>query len=356
MRRKSGASIDWRGHAVSLGVGALGGALFFWLKLPLAWMLGSMVFVSAVAMAGLGPQLDRRLRSVMVSILGVFLGSAFSPAVVDQIAQWAVAVAILAGFVVVGSSLCYVFLRKVGGFDPITAYFSSTPGGLGEMVLSSEEMGGDSRKVSLVHTVRVISIILVIPFWFRLVVGADVPSIMPEKPGVDAHTLDWLILIGCAAVGWPLASLCRIPAAALVGPMLVSAGVHLAGLTAVTPPPVPVAAAQLVLGAAVGSRFAGTPLTTIWRVSRLALGTTFLLLGLAVLTTFLFAEAVGIRPEAMILTLSPGGLAEMSLIALALGIDTAFVSTMHICRIMMIVILGPTLFRLGARRMRANSR
>ena len=203
MRRKSGASIDWRGHAVSLGVGALGGALFFWLNLPLAWMLGSMVFVSAVAMAGLGPQLDRRLRSVMVSILGVFLGSAFSPAVVDQIAQWAVAVAILAGFVVVGSSLCYVFLRKVGGFDPITAYFSSTPGGLGEMVLSSEEMGGDSRKVSLVHTVRVISIILVIPFWFRLVVGADVPSIMPEKPGVDAHTLDWLILIGCAAVCRP---------------------------------------------------------------------------------------------------------------------------------------------------------
>ncbi len=356
MIRERPASVDWRGHALALGVGAAGGALFFWLQMPLAWMLGSMIFVSAAAIGGLRPALDRRFRSVMVSILGVFLGSAFSPEVADRMGQWAAALGILTGFVVVGSLLSYVFLRRVGGFDPITAYFSSTPGGLGEMVLASEEMGGDSRKVSLVHTIRVISIILIIPFWFRLVLGADVPSIMPEAPGVDAAPVDWLILVACAALGWPLASLCRVPAAALVGPMILSALVHLLGLTAVTPPPVPVAAAQLVLGAAVGSRFVGTAFSMIWRVASLALGTSVLLLGLAVLITLASADMIGIRPEAMILVLAPGGLAEMSLIALALGIDTAFVSTMHICRIMMIVVLGPSLFRIGARRSRETGR
>lgn len=350
------ASVDWRGHAISLGVGTVGGALFFWLKLPLAWMLGSMVFVSVAAMSGFKPQLDQRFRSVMVSILGVFLGSAFSPAVVDRVGQWAAALVILVCFVILGSCACYVFLRKVGRFDPITAYFSSTPGGLGVMVLASEEMGGDFRKVSLVHTVRVLSIILIIPFWFRLVVGADVPSLMPAKPGIVADNADWLVLVGCAVVGWPLARLCRIPAASLVGPMILSALAHLFALTAVTPPPAPVAAAQLVLGAAVGCRFAGTPLSTIRHVAGLAVASTVVLLSLAVLFTLVFADMIGVQPEAMILVLSPGGLAEMSLIALALGIDTAFVSTMHICRIMIIVVLGPTLFRLGVRRMRATGR
>ena len=46
--------------------------------------------------------------------------------------------------------------------------------------------------------------------------------------------------------------------------MLVSAAIHLAGLTAGKPPGVLIAAAQIVVGAALGSRFSGV------RVSRIA--------------------------------------------------------------------------------------
>ena len=67
------------------------------------------------------------------------------------------------------------------------------------------------------------------------------------------------------------------------------------------------------------------------------------------LLTYIFSDMIGVRHEAMILVLSPGGLAEMSLIALSLGIDTAFVSSMHMFRIMIIVVLGPSLFRIGRR-------
>ena len=45
---------------------------------------------------------------------------------------------------------------------------------------------------------------------------------------------------------------------------------------------------------------------------------------------------------------APGGLAEMSLIALVLSIETAFVATHHMLRIMLIVVLAPIAFkRLG---------
>lgn len=338
-----------QGHAVALLAGGIGGLLFYLLGMPLAWMLGSMVFVTVAALSGQQPQVHFAARGVMIGVLGVFLGSAFNPEVADRIAEWSLALLVLACYVAAGSALVFVYLRRVGGFDRVTAYFASTPGGLGEMVLSAEAMGGDARRVSLVHTIRIITIVLVIPFWFRLVMDVDVPSLMPPTPGVIPHVEDWLILAACAGIGWPLAKLCRIPAAGLVGPMILSAIAHLTGLTAVQPPPPLVAVAQLVIGASVGARFAGTPLRFVWQTARLAIASTAVLLALALLITLTLSDVVGVRPEAMALVLAPGGLAEMSLIALALGVDTAFVSSMHICRIAMIVILGPTLFRLFGR-------
>ena len=56
------------------------------------------------------------------------------------------------------------------------------------------------------------------------------------------------------------------------------------------------------------------------------------------------ATDLGLEP--LILAYSPGGLAEMSMIALALGIETAFVATHHVFRIGLIVITAPLLFRL----------
>jgi uncharacterized membrane protein AbrB (regulator of aidB expression) len=45
------------------------------------------------------------------------------------------------------------------------------------------------------------------------------------------------------------------------------------------------------------------------------------------------------------LVLAPGGLAEMTLVALSLGVDVAFVSTMHLLRIALVVILAPAIFK-----------
>ena len=49
---------------------------------------------------------------------------------------------------------------------------------------------------------------------------------------------------------------------------------------------------------------------------------------------------------AVLLAFAPGGLAEMSLIALALGVDVAYVATHHVVRIFFIVALAPLVFRL----------
>ena len=127
--------------------------------------------------------------------------------------------------------------------------------------------------------------------------------------------------------------------------MLASAAVHMAGLSHSPPPWELVATAQVVIGCAVGSRFSGVPLKQVGATITASVGSTTLML----LTTLVFASVVdastALGRAPLILAYSPGGLAEMSLIALALGIETAFVATHHVFRIGLIVISAPLLFR-----------
>ena len=64
---------------LALVIGAIGGALFHQLDMPLAWMIGAMVFTTGAALCGLKIAMPIGLRSFMVAVLGVMLGSAFTP-------------------------------------------------------------------------------------------------------------------------------------------------------------------------------------------------------------------------------------------------------------------------------------
>ncbi len=61
-------------------------------------------------------------------------------------------------------------------------------------------------------------------------------------------------------------------------------------------------------------------------------------------------QITGLPAVALMLAFSPGGLAEMSLIAIAIGADAAFVATHHVVRIFLIVVIAPLAFKLMRRR------
>jgi uncharacterized membrane protein AbrB (regulator of aidB expression) len=49
---------------------------------------------------------------------------------------------------------------------------------------------------------------------------------------------------------------------------------------------------------------------------------------------------------ALLLAYAPGGFAEMSIVALRLGIDASFISTHQLARIVLAIFIAPLLFRL----------
>ncbi len=337
--------------ALALVIGVAGGALASWLRLPLAWMIGAMVFTTIAAMSGLPVAIPRSFRGVMIAVLGVMLGAAFSPEMAARIPEWWPSLLVLALYCASVTGSLMLYFRMVAGHDWVTSYFSAAPGGLNEMVIVGGEMGGDERTISLIHGSRVLLVVLVIPFGFVLMGGYDRAARPPLGDSFAAMGVaDLAILAGCALLGAYGARALRIPAAFITGPMALSAIVHLTGITASKPPSEMVALAQVVIGVAVGCRFAGVSPARVARTLLEALGSTTIMLAVTLLFALALEPLAATSFAALVLSFAPGGLAEMSLIALALGIDAAFVSTHHIMRIIMVVIAAPLLFRLLRRR------
>jgi membrane AbrB-like protein len=335
-----------RAVALGLGIAAVGGMLAALSGLPLAWMLGALVATTAAALGGARAAVPGGLRTAMVAVLGIMLGSAFTPQIFADLGRWLYAPLVLVLYLALVAAIGLVYFRRLAKYDPITAYFSAMPGGLSEMAVVGEALGGDARTISLVHSVRILLLVLTIPLYFRFVEGLEVPTVVRSASGAELGALDAAILVGCAVVGYVGARRLRLPAAPLVGPMVLSAAVHLSGLTASAPPALVVALAQVVVGGAVGCRFAGLGLGRIWRDLKFGLGSAAGMIALTVALAAATSAVTGSEPFALALALAPGGLAEMSLIALALGADSVFVSAMHILRIAIIVTVAPLAARL----------
>lgn len=331
---------------MALVIGSAGGWLANIAQIPLAWMIGAMTATTLAAVSGLPVAMPRLLRNCMIAVLGVMLGSAFTPEIAQQVGEWGISLSALALYGVVASAACYAYYRRVCGYDKATAYFSAMPGGLSEMILIGSAMGGDTRIISLTHSSRILLVVLALPFAFQVLAGYEPGDRPPVGPPLFALLpQDLAILSVCGVVGFVLARALRLPAAALLGPMLLSAGVHLAGWTVAKPPLELVAAAQVVVGTAVGCRFAGTSATLIMRTMVAAAGGTAVLAVATLAFALAIVQVTELSLKALVLAFAPGGLAEMSLIAIAVGADTAFVATHHIARVILIVVIAPMLFR-----------
>lgn len=341
-----------RSYALALGLGVAGGAVFAYFGLPLAWMIGAMCANTAASMLGWDVKVPRQLRGLMIVVLGVLLGASFTPDLPARVATWWPTMLALFAYVGAATALLFVYFRRLCGYDPITSYFAAAPGGLNEMVTVGGAMGGDERMIALTHACRVLLVVLAIPFYFRIFGGYERPtSLLPAIGGGSISLDDAGLLVVCGVVGVIVAHRLRVPAYAMMGPMVLSAAVHMMGFSVAKPPAILVAIAQVVLGTAIGARFAGTSVRQVRDAMLVSAGGTIALMAMTVVFSLVLGRLTGFKADDVLLAFSPGGLAEMSLVALALHSDAAFVATHHISRILIVVTCAPLVFRLtGLRR------
>jgi membrane AbrB-like protein len=337
-------------QALALAIGGAAGYLANWIGMPLPWMLGPMIATTFASLLGIPVFGPNGLRPVVIPILGVMLGAAINRSVFAHIGDWGVTLAIMVPFLASAAAVSILIYRKIAGYDPVTAYFSAMPGGLNDMLILGTAAGGDERRIALAHASRILVVITCVGLFYGFVLGAR-PGGSGGRPWIamDVLTLsDWLWLGACAVLGVPFGKLLRAPAPNMLGPMVLSAALHLGEVVETAPPTLIIVMAQIVLGTVIGCRFLGATFREVGRDLGLGALSSFAMLLVAVTFAFIASWLTGIHPSQIFLAYSPGGLTEMSLLALAMGQDVAFVSVMHLLRILLVILGAPFVFgRIG---------
>ena len=347
LKRFAPQNFSYRKLLLALVVGFFGGCVFSYFSLPLPWMLGSLVACLIASLFSLPVAVPGKVRPPMLMMVGVVLGSGFSPDMAGNMVQWLPSLGMLLLFVVVTACCCYVYFRRVGGFDHWTAFFAGMPGGLVEMTALGENYGGNGRVIALVHSSRIMIVVLTLPLLLTFVgeqalIGTTRSGASIFETSIDAE----LWLFGTGICGMVLGRLLSLPSPFLMGPMLVSAVVHITGISAFHASWELIAFAQLVLGAALGCSFAGVKKVEILRILQVSIGSTVFLVAASVGCVELLSYMTDGSVVRLLLAYSPGGLTETSLMAIALHVDVAFVATHHVLRVFFVTVSATLVARL----------
>ena len=344
--------VDYPALGLTLALGTAGGAGALLLHLPLALLLGSLVVTGVVAAGGWRPfgraaTLPMKLRSAFVPVIGVSIGGAFTPEVLGQAGAWGPSMLALLLFLPLTHGVGYLVYTR-GGLPRLESFFGSVPGGLIETVQMGEEAGGDVKLITVLQFLRLILTIIFVPLIFMALTGGAVGSasgVTMPAAAVPLTVQEVAVLLAAGVLGFLVGRALRLPAAIMTGPILFSAAAHAAGLVHGVPPAWLVGLTQVVVGCGLGVRFAGTERGMLLRAMRLAVVVAVLSLGIAFGFALALAGWVGEPVAAVFLAFAPGGLAEMSLIALSLQMSVVYVTVHHVARIVVSVIVAK-----GARR------
>ncbi len=331
-----------RSVILSLVLGLIGALLFQWASLPLPWILGPLLFNAVPAGAGIKVWIPEWLKQPMFAVLGALFGASVSPDLAGRITQWLPSIAMILLFVTAVVALVTLYLRKVAGLDWITAYFSATPGSLLAMLALGENYGGDPRTMSLIHLVRVSMTVFSIPLAFSFfgghenLGGLDVDHLDP-----DFGPFEFGILIVFCVAGYFTGRVLRFAVPQLLGPMLLIGATQIMGFDMPNFPAAIIAAAQLIIGSALGATFAGICLREVAATLGHGMGVGILMLTTAVGFALLAQHLTGLPFAALVLAFSPGGFAEMSLIGFSMGIDVTFIITHQVTRYLYVTLVAP---------------
>lgn len=324
----------------TLLLGLVAALICVWLKSPLPWMIGPLLATALCRMSGADLRSPPAARAAGQWVIGTALGLYFTPEVVHIVSSFAayillaVLVAILIGIV------CGWLLHRLSGIDTCTSFFAMAMGGASEMANQGERHGAQVDKVAAAHSLRIMLVVLVIPFGFRLweVHGQD-----PYVQGAKTVVLGGLLLLTVATIcGAVLMRQFDLPNAWVIGPLLVATGLSYAEINLSALPQAVINAGQLLIGISLGTRFHPSFLTTAPRyLASVALCSGLALL-LAALSGMTLAAWSGIHTATALLATAPGGIAEMSLTAKTLQLGVPIVTAFHVTRMVVLVLsIGP---------------
>lgn len=335
--------------AATIVIAAIGGWLFSLTGIPLGWLIGSMLSVVAMSLFKIPVHQPRRIMPFVRASVGTMLGASVTLGVLQSLTVWWPSFVFMVAVMLLGGFVNYQLLRRAFSFGKSESALCSVPGGIAEMILLSETTGGEQWRVAIVHAVRIALAILLIPILIGFIAETEiVRGGGPALPDMEWDDAFWFAV--CIAAGLLSQKLKFIPARIVLVPMLVCGVLHVTGVTDFVVPTQLSNVVQIFIGINVGGRFVGVSTKLLMQVMLAAACVVMVQICFAFGSAIVGAGFLNADPITLALAYSPGGLAEMSLIAIAIGQEVAIIGFHHIARVLGALFTAPLILKSLTRR------
>jgi membrane AbrB-like protein len=277
------------------------------------------------------------------AIIGVTIGSMVAwGTLVDLGTDWP-AVALISVATLVLSVAAGQALRLHRGISAVTAAFSTVAGGASGMTAIAQDLGADDRVVTVVQYLRVLAILLAMPAVVSTVFDASAGSGAAPAGAATTPTTVGFSLVAVVA-GVVVGRVLHLPSPALLGPLLVAAG--LAALPAFDDVGVPAwiqGIAYVLVGVQVGLKFTVESLRMIGRMLPTALLVIAVIVAGSAACGVLLAQLTGVSQLDAYLATTPGGLYAVLATSADTGGNVTFVTAAQLIRLLLVLIAAPLL-------------
>jgi hypothetical protein len=341
------AAVQW---AALLGLSALVSLCWGATGLPAALLLGPMIAAIVFGVNGLHLTVPRVPYVAAQGVIGAMVAVMITPAIIATFTHDLLLFSCVVAATLLGAGALGWFISRRGLIPGATAVYGTAPGAANAMVLLGEAAGADARLVAFMQYSRVLLVALaaalVAHFWVGTT-GARAPGVSWLAP-VQWGNLALVLL--SIALAQQAARVLRLPAWALLGPLIVLSWLHAEGLLSVQLPRWLLATAYALLGWHIGLAFRREALLHAGRALPVVAVAALTLMGWCGLLAFALTRIAHVDPLTAYLATSPGGLDSVAIIAAsAHGVNVPFVMALQAVRLLFVIALAPWITRLIVR-------
>ena len=304
--------------------------------LPLPWLLGSLVTIMALSLAGVPVRLIPWGRPAGTVVVGASTGLQFTAAVIAKLVALLPLIIAAAFFSTIIGAIGGLLYMRLSGVDRTTAFFATVPGGVVETLNVAPLYGGQVEPIMVAQTTRVALIVVLAPFLVISFVGSGA-----QNPLLAVPVVPWLPVLGLLAGAGMVATLLsrtRSPNAWLMAPLFIAAAVGNLGWLEGRMPDLLIIAAQVVIGSALGAQFRPEFLTRLFGLLWASCVVVLFAAGSMALFGAGIGWVMGYPVPTMVLAMAPAGIAEMVLTGKVLGLDSTLIAGFQLMRILIVLV------------------
>lgn len=320
---------------------------------PLPFLFGSLFGCLTASLLGVELAGMPLVSNVSRTVLGVAIGTTLTMEVITTIPRYIPTLLIVPLYVGLISCVGYPFFRRILKYDRPTAFYSSMPGGLQDMVVFGIEAGGNPRTLSLVHATRSLVLVTIAPIVLTQIFELELDNPL-GSPITELPLIENIGLFLTGIVGMILFRKLKLFGADILGPLLLSAPLAIFGILTHRPSEEMIILSQFFIGIGVGIHYQGITTKELSRDIIAGLGFVAVVIAIALITLLGASQISDIPLFELFLCFWPGGQAEIAVMTLAAGGSVSIIVLHHIVRIFLVITGAPILHKLKKKRESSN--